>query len=375
MASIRKDKQSGKWIVDYKRGSERRRIKFSSRQEALDYKRELILRREGYVAQEIQTPLQEAISSYIANVTSTKSKFSQDFEPVVLNDLCEYFEGKNVQELGLLELEKYQAALNKRLLGQTVNRRFNTIKHFFNKCIDWGYLKHSPAAKLKKLKATNLKAKKPLSREQMITLLRGAKPWLRDVLWFVVETGVRRAVAANLRWSAVDWTNNQIHLESSDGFENKDRKVHTLPMTEDLKTLLLDLHDKARRAFKAKPIDFVFLDDRAQKIRPDRLTHEAKKLLIKTLGVESGAVHILRHTSLTLRHREGVSIDNVRQIAGHANIRTTQIYLHADGEHLREEMSRTSPLPLPLVKAGSVAPNGTNSLASDLNKTDKMLES
>lgn len=350
MASIRKDKRSGKWIVDYKRGSKRRRVKLSTRREAEDYKRELMLRREGYVAQEIQTPIQEAVRSYIANVTSKKSIFSQDFEPLVLEDLCKYFEGKNIQELGLLEIEKYQASLNKRLLGQTVNRRFNTIKHFFRKCIDWGYLKYSPAEKLESLTATNLKAKRALSREEMILVLGEAIPWLRDILWFIVETGVRRGQAVNLRWSAVDWSNHQVHLESSDGFENKDRKVHTLPMTEDLKTLLLDLHDKARKTFKAKPNDFVFLDDRGEKIRPDRLTHEAKKLLIRTLGLESGAVHILRHTSLTLRHREGVSLDTVRQIAGHANIRTTQIYLQSDGEHLRREMTRTSPLPLQLVK-------------------------
>ncbi|NBX67480.1 MAG: site-specific integrase [Proteobacteria bacterium] len=79
------------------------------------------------------------------------------------------------------------------------------------------------------------------------------------------------------------------------------------------------------------------------------------------MGLESGAVHILRHTSLTLRHRAGVSLDTVRQIAGHANIRTTQIYLQSDNEHLRREMSRTSPLPLKLVEwKGVMAPNGTN---------------
>lgn len=350
MASIRFDKQSKKWIIDFKRGFERRRIKVSTRREAEDLKRELLLRREGRVAQDNPIPLQEAITSYIASITVKKSKYSQYFEPLVLNDLCRYFQGVNIQEIGLLELEKYQAHLNEQILGQTVNRRFNTIRHFFRKCIDWGYIEQTPADKLRNLKPTNLKAKRALSREELIAFLRGSVPWLRDILWFIVETGVRRNQAIYLRWSAVDWINNQIHLESSEGFENKDRKVHTLPMTKDLRILLSNLHERARKAFKAKPNDFVFLDNRGEKIRSDRLTHEAKKLLKRTLGLESGAVHILRHTSLTLRHREGVSLDTVRQIAGHANIRTTQIYLQSDGEHLRKEMSRTSPLPLQLVK-------------------------
>ncbi len=84
---------------------------------------------------------------------------------------------------------------------------------------------------------------------------------------------------------------------------------------------------KAEKVSKASPNDFVFVDDRGVPIRPDRLTKEAKKLMKTTLVLTSGAVHILRHSSLTFRHRQGVSLDNVRAIAGHSNIKTTMLWL------------------------------------------------
>ena len=112
-------------------------------------------------------------------------------------------------------------------------------------------------------------------------------------------------------------------------------------MTELTAQFLRMVLAKAEKASNITPKDFVFLDDRNEPIRPDRLTKEAKKLMKRTLGLTSGAVHILRHTSLTIRHRQGVSLDDVRAIAGHANIKTTMLYLHSEPEHLRKELYRT----------------------------------
>lgn len=78
-------------------------------------------------------------------------------------------------------------------------------------------------------------------------------------------------------------------------------------------------------------------------IRPDRLTHETKKVMKRDLGIFSGGIHLFRHTSITLRHRQGVSLDTVRAIAGHADVKTTQRY---EPEYLRQELSRTTLFPL-----------------------------
>lgn len=49
--------------------------------------------------------------------------------------------------------------------------------------------------------------------------------------------------------------------------------------------------------------------------------------------------HVFRHTCLTnmLQH-EGLSIADVQRIAGHANLSTTQVYLHVDDQELAAKM-------------------------------------
>jgi hypothetical protein len=50
--------------------------------------------------------------------------------------------------------------------------------------------------------------------------------------------------------------------------------------------------------------------------------------------------------SITLQHRQGVSLDTVRAIVGHADIKTTQRYLHCEPEYLHQERTRTTLFPL-----------------------------
>ena len=108
------------------------------------------------------------------------------------------------------------------MVGQTVNRRFTAICHFFRSCVDWGLIEENPTAKLKKMPPTRLRAKRALTEQELTTLLTAAKPWLRDVLWFILVCGLRRGQALFLRWGSVDFQRRYIYLESSDGFENKD---------------------------------------------------------------------------------------------------------------------------------------------------------
>ncbi|MFM8316269.1 MAG: tyrosine-type recombinase/integrase [Deltaproteobacteria bacterium] len=344
MATIRYKKESDKWFVDFRRGFTRKRIHFKTRREAEDFKRALLLRKSGLrdLPNEIsETSLKDAVKRYKTTVTSTKSKATQYFEEIVFRSLLDYFADHLVSDIGLSDLQEYQSYLRKNILGQSVNRRFNTLCHFFKTCLDWNLIEENPTLKLRKLQASNLRAKRSLSKEEIVKVLSCAKPWVRDILWFILVFGVRRSQATSLRWSAIDFRQKFVHLESSEGFDNKDYEANTLPMTEPMDYFLRRLFENALRRKQNDPKDHVFVDCEGRAIRPARLTKEAKKLMKRVLGLESGAVHILRHTSLTLRHRQGVSLDAVRAIAGHSNIKTTMLYLHSEPEYLREVLTKT----------------------------------
>ena len=67
------------------------------------------------------------------------------------------------------------------------------------------------------------------------------------------------------------------------------------------------------------------------------------------------APHVLRHTFCTLLAERGVPIEVIRDLAGHANIRTTQKYIHVTDQRRRQAIARLEaakhPLDQPLQSA------------------------
>ena len=343
MASIRQDPKSRKWIVDFKKGLSRRRLFFTSRRDAEDFRREFLLRDSGCIDPKLeQKSLGEAVDRYLKAVTAVKAPRTQTFESTVFRNFQSYFSRNvSIHDFGLAEAQNYQAHLKKNQLGQSVNRQFNTLKHFFKTLHEWHWIIENPCVNLKKLPETGQKAKRVFRVEELSLLFQAAKPWLRNILWFTLVFGTRRSQSCALRWDSVDLHGKFVHLEASEGFDPKDYEPNSIPMNSDMFEFLSELNIEARKRFKAKPNDHVFLDDLDNPILPDRLTHESHKLLKSVLGLEHGAVHIFRRTSVTLRHRQGVSLNDVKSIAGHSNVKTTALYLVSEPEHLREQLDKT----------------------------------
>jgi integrase len=365
MASIRQDSKSKKWLVDFKKGFRRKRLYFNSRRDAEDFRRDLLLRDNGFVSDDIKPlPLEEAVSRYSTTISSVKAPRTQRFEGIVFREFLKYFGKAQLHEITLTEIQGYQAFLRKVRLGQSVNRQFNTLKHFFKTCMDWKCIGEDPCTALKRLPETQQKAKRVLRLEELSKIFQIAQPWLRDILWFSLISGARRSQSCAIRWSSIDLKGKYIHLEASEGFDPKDREANTLPMSLDMIEFFTDLYEHARRRFKAKYDDHVFLDQEGNPILPDRLTHEAHKLLKSQLGLEHGAVHIFRRTSVTLRHQLGVSLDDVRKISGHSNVKTTMLYVASEPEHLRAQMDKT-----PLVKPFWLGKKTGDSMAANGSKS------
>ncbi len=340
------DEKNSRWIVNASGRKNRKRFICTTREAALAKRAELI---EGGKRQmldgslEIPT-LSATVERYIRVRTATKSTYSQYFEPVVLAQFETYFKAKPfLHQVGLGELEEYQTSLSKNLKPQTINRRFNIIRNLFAHCVRWNLIEKNPTAQLSNLKPIGQKARLILSTEDVSKILGEAKPWVADVLRFLLATGVRRNQAVNLRWSNLSLDDGYVRLDPAERHENKDRRPHVLPLPPDLITFLTRLRNKTKNR---SPNGYVFVDDRGRKIRGDRLTKEGRKLLSRVLGLESGSVHLFRHLAITRMLRAGIDLESVRALAQHANIRTTGQYLHSDPHHLKEEIAKINIAPL-----------------------------
>ena len=80
--------------------------------------------------------------------------------------------------------------------------------------------------------------------------------------------------------------------------------------------------------------------------RGGRLSRQALFRLVRSYGARVGLElhpHTLRHSYATRLLEGGANLMEIREILGHSDISTTQIYTHVNRQHMREEYLSTHP--------------------------------
>ncbi len=152
-----------------------------------------------------------------------------------------------------------------------------------------------------------------------------------------------------LRWEDVDWERRTITLwdDPDAGHRTKGRKGRELPLSERLYSRLRE-HEAAFRLmlYAGKRSPWVFHHTRGvPHARPgDRITSLSKAFAAakKRAGIDGKMhQHDLRHRRLTRLAADGHPLEKIRVFAGHADIKTTQGYLHLAVEDLRSLVEET----------------------------------
>ena len=109
---------------------------------------------------------------------------------------------------------------------------------------------------------------------------------------------------------------------------------------------------------KGQDRDALFLSGRKQRISPKTVQHIVGLFLEKSgLGGQGYSTHKLRHTAATLLYQHGqVDVLLIKEILGHENLATTEIYTHVVDEQLRQAANAN---PLGSIKRSSAGQSGT----------------
>ena len=122
---------------------------------------------------------------------------SKHFLPFFGNKIIDTIKSSDIKEYQLnrkIEISKKSKNLGKReseISYKTINLEIGTLSHFFNFCIEKGYIDKNPCAGIKKL--NELSRLKTLSDEDIEKLINGATNKLtKDLISFLIYTGCRK---------------------------------------------------------------------------------------------------------------------------------------------------------------------------------------
>lgn len=267
--------------------------------------------------------LKELSDLYLKYSKTKKRSFTRD-EGLVKNLLAYFGPDTRAHKIKAFHVEQYQTMRksfcfgkkkDKKLAPATINKEVMCLRTMYNKAIQWGRLKENPTKTVQMFKANN-QIVRFLTREEIKKLLEVCRPYMRDIVTFAINTGLRRGEILGLKWEDVDLERNIIHVRNTKNGE--DRK---LPINSTVQVLLRPLK---------KPSGRVFLSPGGRELEDVK---KGFKAALQKAGILRFRFHDLRHTFASHLVMAGVDIMTVRDLLGHKSLEMTLRYAHLSPNH------------------------------------------
>jgi integrase len=239
---------------------------------------------------------------------------------VHLRLLRTYFKGKYLDEIDVVNVERFKATRMKEVSPATVNRALSCLKSIFNKAIAWGrYNGINPVCKVKMFHEDN-KRLRYLEKEEITRLLSVCEGHLKPIVIVALNTGMRLGEILNLKWHDVDFRRDIIYLLTTKNSD--DRKI---PMNSNVKSALI-----AVRKNPDSPYIFCNKDG-----KPFTSVKKSFFTALKNSGIKDFRFHDLRHSAASHLVMSGVDLNTVRELLGHKSLDMTLRYAHLSPDHKR----------------------------------------
>jgi len=264
-------------------------------------------------------------------------KFLKEYAPKVssnmqrsyttsLKHLNPFFGESNLLSISPKMVSRYKVLRNDEgAAPATINRELSMLSKAFNLCVkEWEWVKDNPASRVPKEKENN-ERDRWLTEDEEKTILDNSPEWLREIIIFNLNTGLRLQELLLLEWSRVNLLRRTILIK-----ETKNNNPKTLPLNK----IALDVLNQ-RSKVKSIKNDYVFLNSNGKKINPSVLRVSFYAVL-KKVGIENLWLHDLRRTFATRLAQAGVDLYKISKLLGHKDIKMAQRYAHHCPDSLRD---------------------------------------
>ncbi len=207
---------------------------------------------------------------------------------------------------------------------RTINYELGLMSHAFNLAMkEWEWVTDNPVARVRKERVNN-KLERWLTLDEERKLLIASPLWLREIITFAIQTGLRQGEILRLKWSQIDFKRKTLLIT-----EQKNRSVDTLPLS----ATAFDVLEK-KAPSDPEPDALVFFNHLGKEIGSSVLIR-AFHLAEGKAGIPRLRFHDLRHTFATRLIQNGVDLFTVQKLGRWKNTSMVMRYAHHCPESLR----------------------------------------
>lgn len=145
------------------------------------------------------------------------------------------------------------------------------------------------------------------------------------------NTGMRLGEIVNLTWNQIDLEGSKITVQNTDEFSTKSKKDRIIPINKTLHSILTN---RIPKVININSNQYVFTRVRTLRLNEDFVSKKFKAAVREAELKDKIHFHTLRHSFASRLVQKGVSLYVVKELLGHEDIKTTQIYSHLEKENL-----------------------------------------
>lgn len=280
----------------------------------------------------------EEISSIRRYSANTIKSYKTDLEEFAI--FCTDQDRADVSKITERFIKSFLMVLSEKDLDKkTIARKLAAIRSTFKYAFQNDFITENPLSFISNPKS-NRKLPEVVSTNLILEIYKlveesDENPELVKVVFeLLYGCALRVSELCDLKSSSIDLDKSQVRVLG------KGNKVRIIPIGEKSLLILNEYLDK----YPVKSFDdYLIRTKKNDKLYP-RLVHRMiNKYLSKVSDIKKKSPHILRHSAATHMLDNGADLRAVKEILGHENLSTTQIYTHVSIERLKSTYKKSHP--------------------------------
>ena len=259
--------------------------------------------------------------------TTPRKRSWRDDEKLYNRRLKALFGDTPLDKITRHSLQQMHSDLRSELAASSCDHHLGLMARCLRLALDWKLITENPAQGLKKYNEDNrrdrLMTDDELQRLMAVLDSDPARTVCLVIKW-CLYTACRKGEALHLRWADVNRDANTWTIQAANA---KSKKRRIVPLNSSALAILDELSNNNNS-------EYVFLNSKNGE-RLQSVDKVWQRIRVNADLPAGTVIHSLRHMGASMALASGADLATVRDLLGHADISTTEKYLHASGKSLR----------------------------------------